>query len=134
MRIPLGTQWTVTTTNDGSVYLSRKGQHTDSDRYGTVPLISLEAKRRHAGGIRRPAGISKLWSSLDISCSKVKYNDIAPRLLKTSRYLFSAQYGDTDRYENEESRARYITVCSPGSFRSSTTVMGNLLLLLLLLL
>jgi len=42
MRIPLGTQWTVTTTNDGSVYLSRKGQHTDSDRYGTVPLISLE--------------------------------------------------------------------------------------------
>ncbi|KZF26769.1 hypothetical protein L228DRAFT_243284 [Xylona heveae TC161] len=54
---------TVTVRNDGGLYLIRSGQYTGSNRYGTVPLVSFEAKRRHAGNIRRPGGENEKYSA-----------------------------------------------------------------------
>jgi hypothetical protein len=78
MRIPLGTSSRIIAKNDGGLSLTRQGQYTGSGRYGTLPLLSVEvsiscnhqghafilfqAKRRHAGGIRRPAGEGESYS------------------------------------------------------------------------
>jgi hypothetical protein len=73
MTVLLGTRSIITVRNDGGPCLTRQGGYTGSDRYGTVPLLSIEAsisscnwqghvlimfqaKRHHAGHIRRPAG------------------------------------------------------------------------------
>jgi hypothetical protein len=90
-------------------------------------------------------------NNLDVSFSKVKYVDIAPKIgldpilrgddippfemfrarLPNATFhqivrdlrVFAAQYGPMGKHENEEARARYLAgVNSSGSFKSSTTV------------
>ncbi|PYI03972.1 hypothetical protein BO78DRAFT_409402 [Aspergillus sclerotiicarbonarius CBS 121057] len=63
LSIPLGTESKCLAYNDGGLYLTRQGEYTGSDRYGTIPLLSLEAKRRHAGNIRRSAGEEERYSA-----------------------------------------------------------------------
>ena len=87
-------------------------------------------------------------NNLEVSFSKVKYKDIAPRLgldplqrgsdicpfdmfrarlpnvvfnkIAEDLRVFSAQYGNMDEHENEEARARFLSaVSTPGSFESS---------------
>ncbi|RAL00010.1 pepsin-like aspartic protease [Aspergillus ibericus CBS 121593] len=40
--ISLGTETKCLAYNDGGIYLTRQGHYTGSDRYGTIPLMSLE--------------------------------------------------------------------------------------------
>lgn len=43
MKIPLGNMSkAVVVENDGGIYLTRQGVFTESNRYGKVPLLSLE--------------------------------------------------------------------------------------------
>jgi len=63
MTVLLGTKSKVTVKNDGGLYLTRQGGYTGSNRYGTIPLLSLEAKRRHVDNIRRPGGEEEKYSS-----------------------------------------------------------------------
>jgi len=42
MPISMGTTARVTSTNDGGVCITRLGTYTGSNRYGTVPVMSLE--------------------------------------------------------------------------------------------
>lgn len=62
MEIPLGTI-KVDAWNDGGMYITSQDPFTGSNRSGTVPLVSFEAKRRHAGNIRRHAGEEEPYSS-----------------------------------------------------------------------
>lgn len=42
MTVRLGSSSEVTVKNDGGLCLTRQGGYTGSNRYGTVPLLSLE--------------------------------------------------------------------------------------------
>jgi hypothetical protein len=42
MIVLLGTKSKVIVKNDGGLYLTRQREYTGSNRYGTVPLLSLE--------------------------------------------------------------------------------------------
>lgn len=49
----LGTGSKVTVMNDGGLYLTRQGEYTGSNRYGTVPLLSLEVGIHTASHLSR---------------------------------------------------------------------------------
>ncbi|KAH0534228.1 hypothetical protein FGG08_007185 [Glutinoglossum americanum] len=61
MEISFGSGSKVTAKNDGGLYLTYKDLYTGSVKHGIVPLISFEAKRRHAHH-HRAAGEEEKYS------------------------------------------------------------------------
>ncbi|KAI9760682.1 MAG: hypothetical protein M1840_002358 [Geoglossum simile] len=61
MAIFFGSGSQVTVKNDGGLYLTRQATYTGSSKHGAIPLISFEAKRRHAGH-HRAAGEEEKYS------------------------------------------------------------------------
>ncbi|KAN0069110.1 hypothetical protein V8E54_012739 [Elaphomyces granulatus] len=93
VRVWLGGRGPINVVNDGGIVLKSHGTYTGSNRLGEIPIISFEAKRRHAGGQVHAAGEQETPTA---NIRAQQFAELLGQAMSTIRYLDTDEQAQGD--------------------------------------